>query len=431
MKQAFQSDAASHSVPRHGAVPRVMLIALMMASFGMGLGIDRFSATKTDAASNFQDAKEYAVLEQTWNLIQDNFVAIDDVNQSDLMYGAAAGMVDALGDTGHSRFANPEQAALENSQLEGKFVGIGVSLDYTSGQPVIEYTIQDSPAQQAGLKGGDIITEINGTKTAGLKPEDVQKLLIGKEGEQVSLTVTRPTTGESLSFDIIRAEIDAPSVTYTMLPNDVALIRISVFSTGVTNQLKSAIRAVKRAGATSLILDLRDNGGGIVFEAIGVASQFVPEGKALYLYQERDGETKTIKAVPNGLATDIPMIVLINNNSASSSEITAASIQDAGRGKLVGEATFGTGTVLTPFQLDDGSEVILGTALWLTPDGQSAWHVGLPPDIEVAMPADADQIYPNSDTNEISMATLKESTDVQLKTAFNTVTGTETFPVEK
>jgi len=304
-------------------------------------------------------------------------------------------------------------------------------LDYTSGQPVIEYTIQDSPAQQAGLKGGDIITEINGTKTAGLKPEDVQKLLIGKEGEQVSLTVTRPTTGESLSFDIIRAEIDAPSVTYTMLPNDVALIRISVFSTGVTNQLKSAIRAVKRAGATSLILDLRDNGGGIVFEAIGVASQFVPEGKALYLYQERDGETKTIKAVPNGLATDIPMIVLINNNSASSSEITAASIQDAGRGKLVGESTFGTGTVLTPFQLDDGSEVILGTALWLTPDGQSAWHVGLPPDIEVAMPADADQIYPNSDTNEISMATLKESTDVQLKTAFNTVTGTETFPVEK
>ncbi|HQY30255.1 MAG TPA: S41 family peptidase, partial [Thermomicrobiales bacterium] len=250
-------------------------------------------------------------------------------------------------------------------------------------------------------------------------------------GEQVSLTVTRPTTGEPLSFDIIRAEIDAPSVTYTMLPNDVALIRISVFSTGVTNQLKSAIRAVKRAGATSLILDLRDNGGGIVFEAIGVASQFVPEGKALYLYQERDGETKTIKAVPNGLATDIPMIVLINNNSASSSEITAASIQDAGRGKLVGESTFGTGTVLTPFQLDDGSEVILGTALWLTPDGQSAWHVGLPPDIEVAMPADADQIYPNSDTNEISMATLKESTDVQLKTAFNTVTGTETFPVEK
>jgi carboxyl-terminal processing protease len=361
-------------------------------------------------------------------VIQDNYVAIDDVNESDLIYGAASGMVDALGDTGHSTFQTPAQAKQFDNVLNGEFVGIGVSMDYSTGSPVVSYTFDGSPAEKAGVRAGDIFTAIDGTLTAGLKPEDVQALLLGDEGEAVTVSISRPSTGETLDIKIVRAVIEYPLVTYAMLPNDIALINVSQYATGVTNELKSAIRAVKREGATGIILDLRNNGGGLVFEAIGVASQFVPEGKPLYLYQERDGDPRPVNAVPNGLWTDSPLVVLMNGNTASSSEITIAGIVDANRGKSVGEHTFGTGTVLTPFNLDDGSGLNLGTAKWLLPDGSSAWHVGIAPDVPVSQPIDTELVIPDSDSNPISMDELEASSDQQLKIAFNTITETETFP---
>jgi carboxyl-terminal processing protease len=417
--------------PSMGSFQRIVIAFALVASFALGLGVDRFSGPETDAASSFQDAPNYTTLEETWNLIQDNYVAIDDVNESDLIYGAATGMVEALGDTGHSNFQTPQQAKQFDQILQGEFVGIGVSLDYSTGNPVISYTFEGSPAQEAGIRSGDVITSIDGTITAGLKPEEIQSLLIGDEGEDVTLGISRPTTGESLEFTVTRAVIEYPLVTYAMLPNDVALINVSQYATGVTNELKSAIRAVKREGATAIILDLRNNGGGLVFEAIGVASQFVPEGNALYLYEERDADPRQVNAVPNGLWTEEPLVVLMNNNTASSSEMTIGGIMAADRGKSVGEATFGTGTILTPFDLEDGSSLVLGTAKWLLPDGSSAWHVGIQPDVPVSQPIDTELVVPSSDNDAITLDDLEASSDQQLKIAFNTVTGTDTFPDTK
>jgi carboxyl-terminal processing protease len=246
--------------------------------------------------------------------------------------------------------------------------------------------------------------------------------LLGKEGDPVSLKILRPSTGETLDFTIVRQKIEVNAVTYAMLPDNVALIRLSQFSTGVTNEMKAAIRAVKRAGATSIILDLRDNGGGLVFEAIGVASQFIPEGKTIYMYQEKGQDPRPVKTVPGGLATDMPMVTLINHGSASAAEITAGALSDNGRSPLIGETTFGTGTVLTPYNLDDGSIVLLGTALWLEPDGEQIWKHGVAPDDEVSLPADADQIRP-SVGGEISSSELQASTDSQLKAAYQKITG--------
>jgi carboxyl-terminal processing protease len=414
-------DSASPGI-LGGHLQRVVIAAMLMLSFCLGMGVDRFTADNADAGSSLQDAQGYDALQQTWDLIQNDYVAIDQVTEQDLMYGAASGMVDALGDTGHSRFLNPTEAERFNASSEGEFVGIGIQLDFTTGQPVVAFPLDGSPAEKAGIKSRDIIIEVDGTKTEGLSQDEVQNLLLGKEGDPVTLKILRPSTGETLSFTIVRQKIVINSVTYAMLPDAVALIRISQFSTGVTNELKSAIRAVTRAGATSIILDLRDNPGGLVFEAIGVASQFIPEGKTIYMYEEKGQDPRPVKTVPGGLATDVPMVTLINNGSASAAEITAGALSDNGRSPLIGETTFGTGTVLTPFNLDDGSIVLLGTALWLEPDGEQIWKHGVTPDDEVSLPADADQIRP-SVGGEISSSELQASTDSQLKAAFEKITG--------
>ncbi len=405
-----------------GHLTRVVIAAMLTLSFCLGMGVDRFTADNADAGSSLQDAQGYDVLQQTWDLIQNDYVALDQVNEADLMYGAASGMVNALGDTGHSRFLNPKEAERFNASSEGEFVGIGIQLDFTTGQPVVAFPLDGSPAEKAGIRAKDIIIEVDGTSTEGLTQEQVQDLLLGKEGDPVSLKILRPSTGETLDFTIVRQKIEVNAVTYAMLPDNVALIRLSQFSTGVTNEMKAAIRAVKRAGATSIILDLRDNGGGLVFEAIGVASQFIPEGKTIYMYQEKGQDPRPVKTVPGGLATDIPMVTLINHGSASAAEITAGALSDKGRSPLIGETTFGTGTVLTPYNLDDGSIVLLGTALWLEPDGEQIWKHGVAPDDEVSLPADADQIRP-SVGGEISSSELQASTDSQLKAAYQKITG--------
>jgi carboxyl-terminal processing protease len=413
-----QRDHAAQPALFGGHVQRIIIAVMITSSFCLGMGVDKFTGDDADAQSTLTEAPEFAVLEQTWDLIQNEYVALDEIEQEALFYGAAEGMVDALGDTGHSTFLDPSEAESFNANSEGEFVGIGIQLDYETGQPVVAFPLDGSPAEEAGIRSRDVIVGIDGTSTDGMSPEAVQDLLIGEEGEEVNLEIYRPSTAETLDFSIVRSRIEIMPVSWSMLPEDIALIRISQFSTGVTNELRAAIRAAKREGAVALIIDLRDNPGGLVFEAIGVASQFIPEGETIYLYEEKNEEPLPVTTVPGGLATDMPMVALINGGSASAAEITAAALSDNGRAVLVGETTFGTGTVLTPFTLEDGSIVLLGTALWLEPDGDRIWKEGLEPDQEVELAPDEDQLRASSDA-EITAEELDGSSDVQLQAAFN------------
>jgi carboxyl-terminal processing protease len=410
-----------------GQIQRIVIAGLLTLSFCLGMGVDRFAGDDADAQSTLADAEGYEVLEQTWDLIQNDYVALDEVEQRELFYGAASGMVDALGDTGHSTFLDPREAESFQASQEGEFVGIGIQLDYQTGLPVVAFPLDGSPAMEAGIKARDVIVEIDGTPTEGLSQEEIQGLLIGEEGEDVELTILRPSTGETLEFNIVRRRIEIIAVSWAIMPENVALIRISQFSTGVTSELKSAIRAARREGAESIILDLRDNPGGLVFEAIGVASQFIPEGSPIYQYEERDEEPRPVNTVPGGLATDLPIVALVNRGSASAAEITAAALSDNGRAELLGQTTFGTGTVLTPFPLNDGSIVLLGTALWLEPDGDQIWREGVHPDREVLLAADGEQVRP-PESAEITLSTLQDSTDSQLQAAYEQITGTEISP---
>lgn len=401
-------------------IQRTAIAGLVVLSFGAGLGVDRLGGVT--ASSTLSEAEGYDTLEETWDLIQNEYVAVDGVTEEELLQGAASGMVDALGDTGHSTYLTPEEAAAFNANSEGEFVGIGIYLDFETGRPVIVSALDNSPAQKAGLRTGDILTSIDGQSTDGLSQFEISDLLAGDVGESIDLGILRPLENDEFEVSVTRARVEIVPVTWRMLPNDVAQIRLSEFTVGATRELQRAIRAAEADGATSIIFDLRDNPGGLVFEAIGVASQFLPEGTTIYLNQERDAEPLPIKAVPDGLATDIPLVVLINGGSASSAEITAAGISDSGRGELIGQTTFGTGTVLTPYELEDGSIVLLGTALWLEPDGDQVWKTGVEPDQEVGLDPGSFISRP-SDDPKLTTDELAESGDAQLIAGYETLTG--------
>ncbi|MEA2598847.1 MAG: carboxyl-terminal processing protease [Thermomicrobiales bacterium] len=413
--------------PEPGTVARIRratLAMVLVVVFCGGVVADRLvfqGGSGAGASSSLQDLPEFQTLLQTWDTIHQNYVDTDAIEDKALIYGASRGMVDALGDTGHSSFLDPEEAQLFAQATQGEFVGIGIQLDYGTGRPVIVSAIDDSPAAEAGFRSRDVIEAINGESTDGMSQSRAAELLRGEAGTQVELSIERPSDGTSFTTTVTRRKIKIKPVSWTMLPDDVGLIRLSEFSPGAADGVKSALKAIKAEGARSIILDLRDNPGGLVDEAKAVASQFMKDGTPIYQYQERDQEPQPVRTVGDGLGTDLPMVVLINEGSASAAEIVASGLQDNGRAKLFGAKTFGTGTVLTAFPLDDGSVVVLGIGLWLTPDGDEIWHKGVQPDVQVDLAPDADPLRPVAD-DPIDATDLKDSRDVQLKEAYEEIT---------
>jgi carboxyl-terminal processing protease len=308
-------------------------------------------------------------------------------------------MMDALGDTGHSRFLTPEMVRAERRQLSGELEGIGALLQLKDGQPVILAPYDNSPAFKAGLRPGDRILEVNGRDATNWSLNEVVQNVTGPAGTQVELTLQRADSDEIYTVKITRAKINIQNVTMQMLPGtQIAHIRISAFSQNVADNLKSVLRQARRQGATGLILDLRNNPGGLLSQAVGVGSQFLKSG-AILLQKDAQGNVQEVPVQGGGLATDLPVVVLINGGSASAAEIVAGALQDYERATLVGETTFGTGTVLLNFPLDDGSALLLATELWLTPKGRVIWHEGIAPDVVVEMGPDRMPSIPETERN--------------------------------
>ena len=307
--------------------------------------------------------------------------------------------------------------------LSGTFVGIGVEVapDDGKGGVVVAQVFPNTPAQEAGLKRGDRIVGVNGKPTTGQTQDQIVQSIRGPAGSQVTLTVQR-TGVTDFQVTITRRQYDLPLSSWTMIPGrKVAFIRLDSFATGAGKAVNSAVQAAEKAGATAIIFDLRDNGGGYVNEAVDVASTFVPDG-TVYQSVDRSGKVTDIPIKPGGIATTIPMVVLANGNTASAAEIVTGCIQDAGRAKVVGEKTFGTGTVLGRFTLADGSVLRIGTEKWLTRDGRPIWHEGLDPDYTVALPSTVAPLTPN-DVQGMTAAQLDASGDAQLLKALALLQG--------
>jgi carboxyl-terminal processing protease len=340
------------------------------------------------------------------------------VTSQTLTYGAISGMVNALGDTGHSVFLTPEMVAQEKSFTQGSFEGVGLEVSMQNGAVTIVSPIDNSPAQKAGIQAGGIITKVNGKDITSLTLNEVVQKILGPAGSQVTLTIFNPKTSQSQDYTLTRARITLQNVTWAFLPGTtIADIRIASFARGMDKDLSAALQAVQKQNATGLVLDLRDDPGGLLDQAVSTVSQFETSGKVLE-EQDAQGNITSVPVKSGGVALKIPMVVLINKGTASAAEIVTGALQDARRATIVGETTFGTGTVLNEFYLSDGSAMMLAIQEWLTPNGQSFWHKGIDPQIQVSLPANVAPLTPTQ-IKDLTAAQLQSSQDLQLMKAID------------
>ncbi len=424
--QAPTSPAAGRG-RRTGLIGAVVGIALV-ATFSAGIGVGSLlvaaasgtAGTTPDPAAPAAPT-EFGVIKEAWDTLHREYVGRDTLSDQELIWGAIDGMTQAVGDTGHTDFMTPEEREQRSDSLSGSYVGIGVRIDPTEeGLPRIVGVFKDSPAEAAGLEVDDVITAVDGETTTGKTIDEVATLVRGEAGTSVSVTVRADGTGPERTVDIVRADVPIQPVSWTIVPGtSIALIRLDQFSSGSADEIVATLDAARQQGADRIVLDLRGNPGGYVNEAVGIASQFLKSG---VVYRERNaqGDETVHDGAPNGVATDLPLVVLVDGSTASSSEIVSGALQDAGRATIVGETTFGTGTVLGEFELSDGSALRVGTVEWLTPDGRRIWHEGIAPDEAVELPEDVAALTPD-DVRAMTAAQAAAVADPQLARALELV----------
>jgi carboxyl-terminal processing protease len=423
--QAPTSPAAGRG-SRTAAIGAVVALALVV-TFTAGIGVGRLVAP-TDASGGAASnpgasvgTTEFGLIREAWDTIHQQFVGRDELDDRALIYGAIEGMTDAVGDTGHTDFMTPEERRERNESLSGSYVGIGVRIEQDdAGLPRIIGVFEGSPAEAAGLAAGDVIVKVDGQSTGGVSMDEVSGWVRGEAGTTVEVTVRPEGGGAERTVAIVRADVPVQPVSWTLVPGSTtALIQLEQFSNGAADDIVEALNAARTAGATRIVLDLRGNPGGYVNEAVGVASQFLSSG-LVYIERNAADERTEHAASPGGVALDLPLVVVVDANTASSAEIVSGALQDAGRAQVVGETTFGTGTVLGEFDLSAGSALLVGTVEWLTPQGRRIWHEGIAPDVPIALPDGVQPLTPD-DVARLTAATVDSITDAQLAKALEIV----------
>ena len=406
---------------RRGGLPslaRVIgAIILIVAVFAAGIGVGKSDApgggSSGAVAVPSSLPPEFATYLEAWQILHDKYVDPSALDPKALTYGSINGLVQAVGDTGHTRFLTPAEVIDQQTMLSGSIVGIGAVMNMDGNVPIIQSVIPGGPAERAGLHSRDKVLTVDGTTTEGEALEAVVKRIRGDAGTTVKLSILHDGDTSPVAYSIVREEVVVPAVSWAMIPGTTfADIRLEEFSAGAAKEVTSAIEGAKGAGATGIVLDLRNNPGGFVGEATDIASQFLKDG---IVYQQRDksGRVEKEAVKSGGEATDIPLTVLVDLGTASSAEIVAGAIQDAKRAQLIGQKTFGTGTVLEEIKLKDGSALLVGTVEWLTRDGRQIWKQGIEPDISLASDP-AGKIVPPSDLSKLGADGLANSGDAPL-----------------
>lgn len=329
---------------------------------------------------------QFDVFWEVWDLVDEYFVDQDNIDPMRMTYGAINGMLATLGDDNHTIFFSPEEAEQQESQLEGSFEGIGAFVEgHETGFRIVA-PIHGSPAEEAGILAGDIVLKVNGEDIGGIPEWEIISRIRGPAGTSVVLTVLHPNETEPTDITVVRGKIDVESVTWARIPEtNYIYLQISQFASDTGDELQKSLEAIDAKVAAGeaidgVVLDLRNNPGGYLQEALRVNTQFLDAGKVILHERDAEGEIRTYRSVGNGLARTYPMIVLINQGTASAGEITAGALKENGRAKLIGQPTLGTGTVLQPFNLSDGSVLRLGVTNWLTPEKNLIKGEGVQPD---------------------------------------------------
>ncbi|MCC7353740.1 MAG: S41 family peptidase [Anaerolineae bacterium] len=332
-----------------------------------------------------------SLLGEAWRLVDSEFMGeLPDAQKR--TYGAIHGMIATLNDP-YTTFVEPQPRQLEKDQLRGEFGGIGVYLRRDAERRFVLEPMADLPAEKAGILKGDILLAVDGKEiTPDTTQDDVAALVRGEIGSKVRLTVQRAGVAEPLSFTVTRQRIETPSVEWRMLPDTegIGYIAAHLFNEKTGDEVRKALRELRAQGMKRLVLDLRNNPGGLVDSAVDVASEFMPGGVVAY-ERRRDGPEKSFTARRNGTATDLPLVIVVNGGSASASEIVAGALQDLGRAKLIGEKTYGKGSVQLVHDLSDGSSVHVTVSRWYTPHRRQIDQTGLVPDVEAGPVTDEDR----------------------------------------
>ncbi len=350
-------------------------------------GLSLLPVTSTQQAGTPADQQTlFAPFWQAWDLVHKQYVD-QPVDNLKLMQGAIRGMLAALQDP-HTNYMTPEEYQISTTDLTGELEGIGAVVEGAGDYLRIVSPYPGSPAEKAGIQPRDLIVKVDGKDVAGMGEMQIISLVRGPAGTTVHLTIQREGSANLLEFDVVRAKITIPSVESKMLDGNVAYVKLNDFGAKTPDELTAALKTLLAQNPVGLVLDLRGNPGGYVDTAIEVASQFIPSG-VIMRARYNDGTEQTHEALGGGLATKIPLVVLVNQGSASASEITAGAIQDYGRGKIVGETSYGKGSEqqISPLQ-DNGGWVRITIAHWFTPKGRSIEKVGISPDVPVTLTAD-------------------------------------------
>jgi len=331
-----------------------------------------------------QEDIDVDLFEEVWNLLHNEYLEKSKINDKDLFYGAIAGMVDALGDP-HSVFFNPEITKEFSQELEGSFFGIGAEIGIRKGNLVVISALPDTPAERAGLKSGDRILAVDDKDMTGLSSGEAVKHIRGEKGTEVVLTIFPKDSEVSRKVSIIRDEIDIPSVRYK-LEDDIAIVEITSFNEDTGDRFAKVVQQVLNDNPSGLIIDLRNNPGGYLSTAVDIASYWLDPGQVVVRETFSDKrKDNDYKASTKNSLSHFKTVVLVNEGSASASEILAGALQDYNLAKIVGMTTFGKGSVQQLMELEDSSSVKLTVARWLTPNGRTIDEQGITPDYEVDM----------------------------------------------
>jgi carboxyl-terminal processing protease len=398
---------------RRNAVARVL--ALVVVLLATALGAYMVGRSQSPATPNEKDRESLALYAEALDTIRKNYVDEKNIDPKKETYGAIKGMLETLGDDGHTRFLTPEEREQNDQSLSGTYVGIGVQLVEKNGEVVVAAPIDGSPAEKAGIGSDDVLLVVDGESVRGDEVSEVVEKVKGPEGTRVELTVRHE--GERRTYDLQRAEINSPVASWALIPGtNVALVLLSSFSDDSAQELQNAFEEAKAAGARRFILDLRNNPGGRLDQAVEMAGYFLEPESVVYIRKDASGEREEIKVEGQPESTDAPLAVLVDGGSASSSEILAGALRDNDRAPVIGETTFGTGTVLSEFVLRDGSSILLGVAEWLTPDGDFIRDTGITPDVRVPLSEGTEPLSPD-DARDLSRQEILEK-DAQLRTAY-------------
>jgi carboxyl-terminal processing protease len=401
---------------------KTMFTTTVLAVFAAFFLWQMFTACTASSKIPADAESDFGLMAEAWNIIQAHYVDRTAVQPTAMTYGAISGMVDALGDIDHSTFLSPEEIKREEEYTKGRYKGIGIEIKMKKGHVTIVTPLDNSPAQKAGVQAGEIILAVDGKNVAGLNLLQVVKLISGPVGTNVRLLILDPQTGLTHEVTLTRADITAENVTWIRFPGTrIDHLRITAFSEKVTQSLIKALKAIEREKSQGIVLDLRNNPGGVLDEAVSTASQFLKSGNVLR-EKNAKGQVKDIPVEKGGVALHIPMVCLVNGGTASAAEIVAGALKDHHRARLVGTKTFGTGTVLQEFPLSDGSALLLAIREWLTPDGKTIWHKGIVPDLAVPLTAGVSPLTPLEERG-MTARQMRQSKDKQLLDAIGLLTG--------